>query len=180
MNEYVDSDGSVTVNGTTFNKLGPNDRGRLLAPVKAARRIQFQKDLKDAGVTGEAYVNELDAFDQNHWADREFLSYMQSIEGQSAIITLACKKANSAQFEKLMDGLALGMEEAFKLTRDLAGVKPEPADSPARKLWAARVQLKMDLRDAGIAGDAYMRRLDEFDAKNQTEEPESRPSDAGS
>lgn len=123
----------LRVDGNAFKKLSPNDRKSLLSRVKASRRITVKENLKEGGITGQEYVNEMDAFDQSVFGDTEFFSFLQSAEGRAEVIALACEKANPdlAKAASILDGLSLDLNEDFLLAVKLSGVKLRASDEEA-------------------------------------------------
>lgn len=123
--EIIDEGRLVKVDGNAFQKLSPNDRKTLLAPVKAARRAALKENLKEGGIAGEEYVNEMDAFDQMVFGDAEFSLYLQSIDGRAEIIARACLKANpdAKTAGDILDNLILDIDDDFVLAAKLAGFR---------------------------------------------------------
>ncbi len=131
--EIIDEGKIVKVDGQSFQKLSPRDRGSLMAGVKASRRALNKENLKEGGITGAEYVNEIDAFDQSIFGDAEFWAFLQSVEGRAEIIARACEKANpdKAVAAVILDNLVLDQNDDFSLAAILAGVKViTKADKP--------------------------------------------------
>lgn len=172
----------LIVNGEKFAKLSPNDRARLLAPVKAERRRLFKQELKEGGITGQEYVNELDAFDQQVFGDQEWYGLLSSIEGRAAIFAAAAKKSapDDAACARILDTLALDIDDDFALAAKLSGVKliSKAEKAAADEGIIKRQAFKLDLQHAGFVKDEFLERLAKYDAEHEI--PEARPSAAGS
>lgn len=161
-----------------FGKLSPNDRRAMLKSLRETRRKAFIQTMKDGGITGPAFVNEVDAFDQAFWGEREFFGFADSYDGQAEIITTGLKKGAAAGVVPETDFGPITLDESRELVAKIAGIKIMAPDMK----FIARQQFKIDLRDAGISGDAVMDKLAEYDTKHEiagVEDAEDRPSVAG-
>jgi hypothetical protein len=118
--EFIDQGKTVQLDGHQLPKLSPNDRRKLMVPLKAERRASLKENLIAGGITGQAFVNEMDAFDQMEFGDYEFFSFLRTTEGRAAVIELACGKAGGNAAEVLDMPMPVG--EDFKLAAMLAGV----------------------------------------------------------
>ena len=165
---------AITAGGAEvrFGKLSPNDRRTLLKPVREARRKLLKENLKDAGVSGPESCNELDAFDQAFWGDREFFGFAESYDGQAEILALSVKKAGGDQ--KALDAILDAIDDVRGLVARIAGIRIQAPDAA----YIARQRYKIDLREAGITGDAMLAKLEDYDTAHGTEADETeRPSE---
>jgi len=174
--DIVESGKFLLVDTQRFAKLSPNDRRELMAAVKRERRILVKENLKDAGITGPEYFNEMDAFDQSVFGDWEFFQFLQSIEGRAQVIERAAQKANGAEATKgIMEGMVAELEDDFPFAAKLAGVKIEKPDPTQLQ----RTRFIQDLKALGFSKEESLAKLMEFDTARGEEPEPPRPLDAG-
>lgn len=156
-----------------FGKLSPNDRRSLLKPLRESRRKSLKENLKEGGITGPEYVNEMDAFDQAFWGEREFFGFAESYDGQAEILALGLKRAGE---DPAALDTAMELDSVREIVAKVAGIKILPPD-PA---YVARQRYKFDLREAGIQGELMIEKLAAYDDAHGTEgqETHERPSAA--
>jgi hypothetical protein len=106
-----------------FAKLSPRDRAAILQKILDERRVKFLASLEKQGVTGEAYINEVDAYDQQHRTIDDLVRYINGPIGQAHIIEFAFKKANRNEPVDKLDGLVLDNDEASTFAFELACIK---------------------------------------------------------
>lgn len=95
----------VEVCGQKLKKLSLNDRARILGDLKEKRRQHLIEHLKAAGVSGQEFFNEVDAFDQSEYGDWDFNKWLLSVEGRAVIISYAAKKTLGDDAQAFLDDL---------------------------------------------------------------------------
>jgi hypothetical protein len=168
----------LIIGGEKFMKLSPNDRARILGLVKEKRVTDFKKVLQEGGITGEEYVNEVDALMQTPFADNEWFKFISSAEGRYAVFLTACRKATNDEdvAVRIVSNLTLDLSHEFQIVAKLAGVRLEQPDPKLLK----RQRYASDLVALQIGKDEILERLAKWDAENDIEGQDPRPSAAGS
>ncbi len=118
-------------NGDSFvlAKLSPNDRAAIMEAVKQQKRVKLLDNLKSAGISGQEYFNEVDAFDQDEWGDSHWVGTAQTngildgFNGRALIIDAAGKKEHGDKWKAIKDDLVLDFNDEFKLAAMLSGVR---------------------------------------------------------
>jgi hypothetical protein len=124
----------VIVGEHKFGKLTPRDRARLLAELKAKRKTDLLANLDASGVKGEEKFHTLNDFDATLYGNGEWVEYVNSADGQAAILAAALGK-HHADAETLLDGINIAGQElqlaAAVCGMTLGNADPNPLTAPA-------------------------------------------------
>jgi hypothetical protein len=87
-----------------FKKLTPYDRVEILRKLKAQKRESLLADLKAVGAEKEEMLGELRALDEVQYGEREFIGYVNSLDGRLAIIerSMVCGESERQEIRDAM------------------------------------------------------------------------------
>lgn len=109
------------IGGTTYKlmKMTVRERCRLMNDLKQQRRAKLLEAMNLAGLDKNTVVGSIADFDAEGMTERDFIEYINTLDGQAAVITASLQKHHAAVADDTMD---LITEPALPLVADLCGL----------------------------------------------------------
>jgi len=118
-------------NDVQFRKLTAYDRRDLLCGLKKQKRASLLDDLKAAGADKSEILGELRAFDDEKFGETQFVEYVNTLDGQTAVFDRSLDEQSDEQRASIRKELILSQSESLQLAAEICNLMVDTAPDDA-------------------------------------------------